>query len=505
MKERVSRLRRLADFFGSNKGFWLIVLLFVAQAVWIALSNRYPMAFDEDYHLGIIRLYAHHMNPFWQTQPANASMYGAVYRDPSYLYHFLMSFPYRCVSLFTASQTVQVLWLRFANILLFASGLLIYRRLLRQLGLSALATNFSLLIFTFVPVASLLAAQINYDNLFIPLVALATLWTVELTQETVAYKRINAGRLLRLLILCLLASLVKYAFLPFFVAIGIFLLIVFAKVFKSFRKLLLTLGFGLTLMTRTKRMVLLLLLVVSAALFLQRYGVNLIRYHTPLPDCSRVLSVRECSDYGPWDRDYLLASQKTSGHNSPFAYLGQWSYGMWLRLFFTVDGPPTQYQTRGPLFLPAIGAIVFAILSLLLFIRHAPYLWNKYRLILGAPALMAFLYVLSLWLDGYAAYARTGQPVAINGRYLLPILPLLFALAVLVWRHALAGRHVLKGVVATLAVLCMIWGGGALTFILRSSNSWYWPNATMRTVNVDIRNAVGPAVPGYYNPTLYLR
>ena len=83
--------------------------LFVLQAAWIALSGRYPMAFDENFHLGIIRLYAHHISPFWSGQPAGANAFGAVARDPSYLYQYLMSFPYRLVSIFTSSQTAHVL------------------------------------------------------------------------------------------------------------------------------------------------------------------------------------------------------------------------------------------------------------------------------------------------------------------------------------------------------------------------------------------------------------
>jgi hypothetical protein len=90
------------------------------------------MAFDEDFHLGIIRLYAHHLLPFWSSQPVGGDAYGAVARDPSYLYHYLMSFPYWLISQFTHDTTIQVLILRFINIGLFASGLVLFRRLLTR-------------------------------------------------------------------------------------------------------------------------------------------------------------------------------------------------------------------------------------------------------------------------------------------------------------------------------------------------------------------------------------
>ena len=41
-----------------------------------------------------------------------------------------MSFPYRLVEAITSSQAVQVIFLRFINIGLFAWGLVLYRRLL---------------------------------------------------------------------------------------------------------------------------------------------------------------------------------------------------------------------------------------------------------------------------------------------------------------------------------------------------------------------------------------
>jgi len=62
----------------SNRFFYVTVGLLVGQALWIALSSHYPMAFDEDFHLGIIKLYAHHISPFWSAHPAGADAFGAV-------------------------------------------------------------------------------------------------------------------------------------------------------------------------------------------------------------------------------------------------------------------------------------------------------------------------------------------------------------------------------------------------------------------------------------------
>src|SRR5689334_19618168 len=79
----------------------VILGFFIFEALWVALSAVYPMAFDEDFHLGVIKIYAHQWLPFLSDNAVNTGQFGALSRDPSYLYHWLMSFPFRLVALFT--------------------------------------------------------------------------------------------------------------------------------------------------------------------------------------------------------------------------------------------------------------------------------------------------------------------------------------------------------------------------------------------------------------------
>ncbi|MGI0134888.1 MAG: hypothetical protein ACREBW_08030, partial [Candidatus Micrarchaeaceae archaeon] len=84
------------------------------------------MAFDENFHFGLIQLHADQWLPFFTHQPANADAYGAIARDPSYLYHFLMSIPYRLIRLITPNTTAQIIALRLINIALFTSGFVLF-------------------------------------------------------------------------------------------------------------------------------------------------------------------------------------------------------------------------------------------------------------------------------------------------------------------------------------------------------------------------------------------
>jgi len=507
-KTNTSSRRRFVGWLGSPACFRVILGLLVVQAAWIALSGRYPMAFDEDFHLGIIRLYAHHLSPFWGNQVPGGGQFGAVARDPSYLFQYLMSFPYRLISWFTSDQTIQVLVLRFIDIGLFTSGVVLYRRLLLKTGASRALTHACLLVFVLIPTVPLLAAQINYDNMLLPAIALAMLLALRFDSYFTKRRRFDPKTGLQLLIVCLLASLVKYAFLPVFAAIVIFVLVrawqhrrTLPEAWRGTVAAWHRLGTGL-------RAGLVVGLVLVTGLFVQRYGVNLVRYHNPVPGCSDVLTVKQCSQYGPWIRNYNDELNKVDNDIIPGSlptFTADWVYGMWLRTFFAVDGPGTNFQTRGPLVIPGLSAIFFAAAGVVVVVAAAPRLWRKYN----TPVFWLFLavvvsYVGALYLDDYQDFLQTGQPVAINGRYLLPALLLVFVIVAIAVRELFGRWQGLKLAVAALAVLCLAWGGGALTYILRSNNAWYWPNSTVQTANHAVRSAIGPLTPGYDRPTQFM-
>ena len=98
----------------SSKWFFIFVtIFFFAEMAWIALSAIYPMLFDEEYHLGIIDIYARQISPFIASQPAEASFHGDITRYGSYLFHYLISFPYRFISIFTDDLPTKIIALRF--------------------------------------------------------------------------------------------------------------------------------------------------------------------------------------------------------------------------------------------------------------------------------------------------------------------------------------------------------------------------------------------------------
>src|ERR1700685_4444033 len=121
---------KIKTLLGSKWFYRFILVFFVFESAWIAFSAVYPQAFDEDFHFGLIKVYSNFWLPFLTHQPAGANAFGAVARDPSYLYHYLMSFPYRIFAYFVHTQTAQIIFLRLIDIGFFAIGLVLFRSIL---------------------------------------------------------------------------------------------------------------------------------------------------------------------------------------------------------------------------------------------------------------------------------------------------------------------------------------------------------------------------------------
>lgn len=491
-------LQRFTSVLSSRRFFWAVLVFFILESAWIALSAIYPMAFDENFHYGLIKTYAHYWLPFLSSQPPGADAFGAVPRDPSYLYHFTMSFPYRLMELVVHSEIKQVIILRFINIGLFAIGIVLFRQLLLRVRVSPTLTNLTLALFVLLPVVPLLAGQVNYDNMLFPLIAWTCLLTVEVADQIRADK-LSIRTVLTLTILCLFASLVKYEFLPVFAGIVFYLLYVYQRTSgTSWRELLPTLWKSWQKQPTHSRLILVILLILSVGLFAQRDGVNLVQYHTFAPDCNQVLSIESCKHYSPWNYNYynhqiIHANKGHVIYENVASFTGWWIYWLWYRSFFAVNGPQTDFTNYPPLPLPAAaGALIgiFGIIAIALRWRSITK-QNPYVLFF---ALVSIIYLVALWLEAYSTYRSTGVFEIMNGRYVLPILLLIAVLIGKSFAGLLRKLPILKVSLALVALLFFLEGGGFLTFIARSDDNWYWHNANVIRANNTAKKVIHPVI-----------
>lgn len=492
-------MHKVRTFVQSGRFFALILAFFCLSASWIALSGRFSMAYDENTHFGLIQLYGERFTPFWQETPGDAVVYGAVERDPSYLYHFLLSFPMRVLDNFVRSQTAQVLVLRFVNIAIFLLGILVFRRILLRTHAPPHLVHVVLAVFVLIPAVPFLAAQINYDNLLFLVSGLSILLAMQLTERLKREGKLSPARPIGFVALCLAGSLVKYAFLPIFAALVLWLGYVLwrhGKWRKLGRKLVQDFGryklwqrFGLGL-----------LLILSLGLFMERYGLNVVRYGTPTPECNQVLSVKTCHRYGSWQRNYELHQQKLAGApadtgpRDPVSYtLKHWLRSMAHQMVFALNGRDDYFKIGAPLPLPKLLIIVMGALGIGLTAWFYRALRKQYAL--DMLLLVSVLYVGALWLQGYLDFLRLGQAVAIQGRYLMPVLPLVLIIFGLAFARLLRAFPLAKLALATLCLGVLLFqGGGPTVFILRSDERWYWPNDTVVRVNKKAQNALRPLV-----------
>ncbi|HJP96006.1 MAG TPA: hypothetical protein VJ843_01400 [Candidatus Saccharimonadales bacterium] len=488
-----SLAKRCIAFLGSRIFFIGVMLVFLVQALWLALSALYPMAFDEEVHFGIINIYAHQWSPFLAGQPAGADSFGAIARDPSYLYHYLMSFPYRALEHLTSNMTVQIVALRFINIALFAAGLLVFRRVLLRLTKSSPFTHLALAVFILIPIVPQLAAHINYDNLLFLLVGWCVLLTTDIHRQFAA-GRVELRSIGALAVLSLFTSIVKYSFLPILLALIVFLIY---DAWRSFRGnapgLTAAIGKNWRTIGTRARVGFVVLFIVSGGLFFQRFGVNLLRYHTPVPACDQVLTFEHCSLYGPWIRDYNYSLDQLQADPNPLRYTASWFYGLWYRMFFAINSKARDYQNFAPLPLPAGAMALLAGSSFVLILVFARRIFAQPLFVMCG--LVLIFYCGALWFDNFKAYRHTGEEVAVNGRYLLVILPLAMALAWRAWSYALARASTwVKPAIAAAVLLLFLQGGGAMTFILRSDASWDWSNHRVVQANDLARKIIAPVV-----------
>ncbi|HEU4913932.1 MAG TPA: hypothetical protein VFT16_00795 [Candidatus Saccharimonadales bacterium] len=483
--------QKLTRFLASKTFFYIIIGFFVFEALWFVFSAMYPMAFDENYHFGLVQLYAQHLSPFWSEQPAGADKFGAVVRDPSFFYHYLMSFPYRFIDLFTNSETIQVIFLRLINVAIFAWGLVLFRKVMLRAKASPMLANATLAIYALIPIVPFLAAHVNYDNIFMVLLPLLCLNGFTIIEGLQA-KRLELKAVIWFAVLGMASCVVKYPALPIVVAGFVFLAVMFFRAYRARGKYFMPdvkKAFGA--FTVPQKYVLLGLTLLFAVFFVQRYGVNMALYKTPVPDCDQVLTVEQCSQYGPWARDHGYVQDLSDDWKpSLVTFTGSWFGGMIHRMFFAINANYTNYLE---LPLPTYTAGTLAVLGFVALI-----IW--WRAVFRGNTLLAFCitlafgYIAVLFVNGYMDYARVGRPVAINGRYLLPVLPLLaialgrgIALTLGKFKAQKAKPYLAVGV-----ILLFLHGGGVFTFILRSDKTWYWPNQAVVNVNEAVRDVLAP-------------
>lgn len=472
-------------FLASNRFFYVVLVIFAVQALWIAWSGAYSMAYDEFFHLAAIQEYAKHWLPIASESTTHPEL-GAFSRDVSFLYHYLMSFPYRLIIQVWHSFAAQMIVLRVIDVAMFLGGMVLFWRTLLRAGLTKRATNVIMLFFSLVPTFVMVAAQLNYDNMMFLVAGAVMYLSTDMILNLRQKRPVSLLKIMGLLSLLLAGSVVKYAFLPVAGTVGV---VVLAEFILAFRRKTYSTKSLRSQLKNTKRALLVLMLVLfagSAALFLQRIGGNVIRYHSPVPDCARVIDYEQCLQHDAYGRNanYVnLGFADRLSKKDKLTYPIKWYQKMLRESFFVVASKENGYKTGAPLEPSYTAGRIIALVLLLLmvvsavwFLRSNP-IWRLWFIV-------AVSYIGVLFLLNYKEYLRLGVPVAVHGRYAVPVIILIGALGAVALRRWMAKcQKMLPYVYTFVAVLVvmLVFGGGWLPWVIRSGDNWMWPHAVEAT------------------------
>lgn len=385
--------------------------------------------------------------------------------------------------------------LRVCNLAFFVGGLLLMRKALLAAKASLAMAHTVLFFFLLTPIAPFLAAQINYDNLLF-LFASANMWLAVGVVRCLRAGELPVMKLAVLAATCMLASLVKYAYLPILLAMTVFIVVTIWRERHRIRGS----GWWQTCTQNLKayslqaRLGVLAILVVSAGLFTAMYGYNVLHYATPAPECDQVIGVERCRAYGAWNRNYNYAQHKTEVDPNPITFTRSWGAAYLNSSFFTVNGNFSGFEIGLPLPLLYGSVLLVFWAGLVVVARYARRLFfNPSFALLGW---IFIVYVGTLWIQNYTEYLHLGQHVAEQGRYTLMMLPIAYLIVLSavrmlpVWR-----RHpALKFAAVGMCLLVFTQGGGAVTYIVRSDEGWWWQQPQVVTANERLQKLVKPFV-----------
>lgn len=485
-------LKRIVCFLGSKNFFLAIMAIFVVESVWIVLTLNYPGIFDEGWHVAIISYYSHQLSPFVTHQPPTTYALGELTHDPSFLYHYLMSFPYRLVTLLIHNQMWQVIVLRLLNTALFALSLVVFRSVLLKVKTSPQLVNITLLFFVLIPVVPFLAAQVNNDNMLMLFTAISLLLLLRF-REYIEHGYVSISTTLSLASVCMIGSLTQYEFLPILAVISGYVIYVLMRMYitdhSAFRYSLK----DYRMASATRILFTGLLFLSSLGLFLHTYGMNVVEYHTPTPSCNQVLSTSDCMQYYTFNRNYTDKMNHSPVDKNLVKFTGGWLYRMYEYSFYTaLNGPVNPLQVL-PLPIPALTAAIIFCVGF-----YGVILCRK-RLFENHPGLMlllvvSLLYSLILWAYNYADFLDIGVKTGINGRYLFPIIIPVMLLIGLGCDYLLRSHRNMKVILLFIVLVCMLEGGGSITYIISSNSTWWWPRHWAFVMGQTAKDVLKPLV-----------
>jgi hypothetical protein len=459
----------------SKKFRYFIYCWFVLQIVYMAISTNTGIPPDEGTHMRTIELYSRDgIDPFIQNQPEEAYQLGAVSRSPSYMYHYIMSFPYRLIpDSFGALQ--QTIIMRLFNLIFSVTGLLVFSKVLLLLKTKDLVHNLTLFMVANTLMLVFLSSSVNYDNLVFLCVNVVFYYFIKVLKTP------DLADVLKLVAIMLFASLVKFTFLPLgALLVGVLVFNYRQNLPGTFKKL----KKSKKLVNQKTLLILTTACLLLLVLFFERYGLNYIRYGTYKPQCDQVNTYDQCLSSALFRRNLEfrdnLAEDKVPGVSFTLRWLERNKEGI-----FGILGHKFADETS---FVRYSSFAILSIMSVAIIYKLKTGLKEINYLLAIAVA-----YTIILLLFNYSLFQKSGRfGLALQGRYVFPVIGLFY----------LAGNYYIDKIFETKRRLYAFWAVILIMIFLLSSlpgyiyttNSTWWTDYT-KDINIFIKLAIRKLVP----------
>lgn len=490
-----SGVKKVYSWLAADWFFYSVLLLFCIHTIWLALSSIL-LPYDEYYHVGIIQYYAQQWTPFIQSQSLDVSYLGDITRLPSYVYHYLMSFPYRFLSIFTQNEQTLTIALRFINIGMFLGGTLLFRKLFLRAGISKRIINVAIAFFLLTPFTVMIAAENNYDNLIFLLTPLLFWFAYNLVSKS----KVHIIDALSFMIVGLFGCLVKNTYI---IIIAASMMYVGAVVLSRYSTVWSDIKDSIKKSSGILIALLVTVFLVLSGLFVERHFINVVKYGGYDLDCDKVQTLEICEQFSPFKRNIQAERAYTEPilYGNPLSFFQHWvatnMAGLY-PIFANVPYNANPENLYGNYDLRPRLAILLATAYAVLIVGLIALALN-FKTVISNPLLQFFIFSAAilagtLLIFNYNTYLSVGKPYAIQVRYLLPVmLPI-----ILIILYALSSQfkkyEAKKYITAVVLVAYLLWGG-VVGWIIRADASWYWPNQTVVSANQKVQAILQKMVP----------
>lgn len=482
---------RVVSLLGNRWFFHTIVIIFIGSALLMAVTTRESI-YDESYHLGIIDLYSNQWSASLENTNDSLGL-GDVEFFGSFLFHYVMSFPYRLARMVVGGDYALLVVMRILNIAIVVGALYVWRHVLLKIKDRPALVHLSLMALSSLPLFIQISATVNYDNLLF-------IWVAAWAGALVNIAR-DAGTTLRpwlwFLVWGLLGSITKYTFVPVFAVVFIYLAIRHgAPMLRSVR------GWGADIKANWRNyLVPAVLLLIGLYFVASRYVRNLFQFGNPIPDCGDVESVDYCMTWGPWARNFQFGENYDALDpalgDGLTVLISRWFERVSSTLLFIGVRNPDQgvLDTNGT---PIALAILCFGMMLVLFC--AVFLGGSVAGKFRVPLLLALaVHAVLLFYVNYSDLLDYGILMAFSARYFFPYLPFVILIAFSGLSAAMDGAwqakaRSVKVVFLVCVFVAMTQGAWALTFLYGVTPDWIAPESPLGQVIAPLHRIADIAV-----------